>query len=65
MIDGNEYDYDDPVTTTDNVEVAYDWIRNGCVQVAILDAFSLEYLGYMDAEDLPEFKEQLEVQEWD
>lgn len=65
MIDGNEYDYDDPYTTTDDIEVAYEWIREGCEQVAMLDAMSLEYLGYMDFEDLPEFKKQLEDEEWD
>lgn len=60
MIENNTYDYEDPYTTTDDIEVAYNWIREGCEEVAILDALSYEYYGYMDFEDLPEFKAQLE-----
>ena len=56
MIEGNSYDYEDESKMTDDIEVAYSWIRNGCEQVAMLDALSLEYCGYMDFEDLPEFK---------
>ena len=48
----HSYDYDDAGSTTDDVEVAYSWIANGCKEVAILDALSYEYLGYMDYEDL-------------
>lgn len=48
----NSYDYDNPASTTDDVETAYNWIANGCEQVAILDACDLSYLGYMDSEDL-------------
>ena len=42
MIEGNSYDYEDESKMTDDIEVAYSWIRNGCEQVAILDALSLE-----------------------
>lgn len=48
----NSYDYDDPASTTDDIETAYNWIDKGCEQVAILDVCSLEYLGYLDNEDL-------------
>lgn len=48
----NSYDYDDPASTTDDIEEVYSWIDNGCEQVAILDACSFEYLGYLDNEDL-------------
>ena len=60
MIIDNEYDYENEGTTTDNLEIAYDWLRAGCKEIAILDACSYEYLGYMDYEDLPEFKESIE-----
>lgn len=48
----NSYDYNDLASTTDDLETAYNWIQEGCKQVAILDALSYEYLGYMDCEDL-------------
>lgn len=48
----NSYDCDDPATTTDDYETALTWIRCGTEQVAILDALSYEYLGYLDLEDL-------------
>lgn len=48
----NSYDYDDPATTTDDYETALNWIKCGTEQVAILDALSYEYLGYLDYEDL-------------
>lgn len=60
MIINDGYDYFNEGTTTDNLETVYDWLRAGCKEVAILDALSYEYLGYMDYEDLPEFKESLE-----
>lgn len=56
MVIGNEYDVDNPLYTTDDIEIAYNWIRKGCEQVALLDSLSLEYCGYMDYEDLPEFR---------
>lgn len=52
MIINNTYDYDNEGTTTDDIEVVYDWLRAGCEQVAILDGCSLAYLGYMDYGDL-------------
>lgn len=52
MIIGNEYDYECEGCTTDDIEVAYKWIKAGCVQVAILDACDLSYQGYLDVEDL-------------
>lgn len=52
MIINNTYDYDDEGTTTDDIETAYNWLRAGCEEIAILDGLSLEYLGYMDYEDL-------------
>lgn len=52
----NSYDYEDEATCTNEIEVAYGWIEAGCKQVAILDALSYEYLGYMDIEDTPTFK---------
>jgi len=48
----NSYDYEDEATCTNDIEVAYEWIKAGCKQVAILDELSYEYLGYMDYEDL-------------
>ena len=48
----NSYDYEDEASTTDQPEEAYRWIKAGCKQVAMLDALSLEYLGYLDMEDL-------------
>ena len=47
----NSYDYDNELTTTDDLEQVWSWIKNGVKQVACLDAASLDYLGYMDIED--------------
>ena len=52
MIIGNEYDYDCAGCTTEDVNVAYMWIKAGCKQVAILDACDLSYQGYLDIEDV-------------
>lgn len=54
MCFGNEYDYERAACTTDNVDDAYAWLEAGCKQIAILDACSYEYLGYMDIQDLYE-----------
>lgn len=49
----NTYDYDNDATTTDDKYIALAWIEDGkCEQVAVLDALSLEYLGYLDADDV-------------
>ena len=49
----NTYDYDNDATTTDDKYVALAWIEDGkCEQVAILDALSFAYLGYLDADDI-------------
>lgn len=49
----NTYDYDNDATTTDDKYVALAWIEDGkCEQVAVLDALSLAYLGYLDADDV-------------
>ena len=49
----NTYDYDNDATTTDDKYIALAWIEDGkCEQVAVLDALSLEYLGYLDADDI-------------
>ena len=49
----NTYDYDNDATTTDDKYIARAWIEEGkCEQVAVLDALSLEYLGYLDADDV-------------
>ena len=49
----NTYDYDDDATTTDDKYMALAWIEEGkCEQVAVLDALSLAYLGYLDADDV-------------
>lgn len=49
----NTYDYDNDVTTTDDKYIALAWIEEGkCEQVAVLDALSLAYLGYLDADDV-------------
>ena len=52
MIINNEYDYEDETITTDNKEVAYNWLRAGVKEIAIIDGMSYEYLGYLDASDL-------------
>lgn len=49
IIVDNVYDID---SATDDIELAYHWLRNGAHEVAMLDALSLEYYGYLDAEDL-------------
>lgn len=48
----NSYDYEDETTCTNDIETAYKWLQDGCKQIAMLDALSYEYLGYMDIEDL-------------
>ena len=49
----NTYDYDNDATTTDDKYIALAWIEDGkCEQVAVLDALSLAYLGYLDADDI-------------
>ena len=49
----NTYDYDNDATTTDDKYIALAWIEEGkCEQVAVLDALSFEYLGYLDADDV-------------
>ena len=48
----NSYDYEDETKTTDSIDVAYKWILAGCKEVAILDALSYEYLGYMTIDDI-------------
>lgn len=53
----NSYDYDNELTTTDDLDQVWCWLENGVEKVACLDACSLEYLGYMDIEDLMNHKE--------
>lgn len=53
----NSYDYDNGLTTTDDLDQVWWWLEHGVEQVACLDACSLEYLGYMDIEDLMNHKE--------
>lgn len=60
IITDNVYDID---TATDNVEVAFQWLRDGAKQVATLDALSLEYCGYLDEEDLY-FHDNYDETEW-
>lgn len=49
----NSYDYDNDFETTDELWKALGWIEDGdCIEVAVLDACSLEYLGYLDEDDL-------------
>ena len=49
----NTYDYDNDATTTDDKYIALAWIEDGkCEQVAVLDALSLAYLGYLDTDDV-------------
>ena len=58
----NTYDYDDDATTTDDKYIAFAWIEDGkCEQVAVLDALSLEYLGYLDMDDVNELRFEDEV----
>ena len=49
IVTDNVYDID---TAVDDIEVAYQWLRDGEDHIAMLDALSLEYCGYLDAEDL-------------
>ena len=52
MVINDEYDYENEAITTDNKEVAKMWLQAGVKEIAILDALSYEYLGYMDESDL-------------
>jgi hypothetical protein len=62
----NTYDYDNDVTTTDDKYIALAWIEEGkCEQVAVLDALSLEYLGYLDADDVNDVSSYDEVDDYD
>ncbi len=62
----NTYDYDDDATTTDDKYIALAWIEDGkCEQVAVLDALSLEYLGYLDADDVNDVNSYDEVNDYD
>ena len=60
MVIDNTYDYEDESTTTDDIEVAYNWLRAGCKEIVVLDACDLGLYYTMDATDLPEFKLQLD-----
>ena len=61
----NTYDYDDDATTTDDKYIALAWIEDGkCEQVAVLDALSLEYLGYLDMDDVNELRFEDEVDDY-
>jgi hypothetical protein len=62
----NTYDYDNDATTTDDKYIALAWIEEGkCEQVAVLDALSLEYLGYLDADDVNDVSSYDEVDDYD
>jgi hypothetical protein len=62
----NTYDYDNDTTTTDDKYIALAWIEDGkCEQVAVLDALSLEYLGYLDADDVNDVSSYDEVDDYD
>ena len=50
----NSYETDG-CNVTDDYSIAMEWIKAGCEQIAILDALSLEYYGYLDSEDLYEW----------
>ena len=54
MIIDNDYDYYNESITTDNKQIAFQWLRAGVKEIAILDALSYEYLGSMSEDDLPE-----------
>ena len=61
----NTYNYDDDATTTDDKYIALAWIEDGkCEQVAVLDALSFEYLGYLDADDVNELRFEDEVDDY-
>jgi hypothetical protein len=62
----NTYDYDNDTTTTDDKYIALAWIEEGkCEQVAILDALSFEYLGYLDIDDVNDVSSYDEVDDYD
>lgn len=62
----NTYDYDNDVTTTDDKYMALAWIEDGkCEQVAVLDALSLEYLGYLDMDDVNDVSSYDEGNDYD
>ena len=62
----NTYDYDDDATATDDKYMALAWIEEGkCKQVAVLDALSLEYFGYLDADDVNDVNSYSEVDDYD
>lgn len=62
----NTYDYDNDVTTTDDKYMALAWIEDGkCEQVAVLDALSLEYLGYLDMDDVNDVSSYDEDNDYD
>ena len=62
----NTYDYDNDATTTDDKYIALAWIEDGkCEQVAVLDALSLEYLGYLDADDINDVSSYNEDDDYD
>lgn len=62
----NTYDYDNDATTTDDKYIALAWIEDGkCKQVAVLDALSLEYLGYLDADDVNDVSSYDEDNDYD
>ena len=62
----NTYDYDNDATTTDDKYIALAWIEEGkCEQVAILDALSFEYLGYLDIDDVNDVSSYNEDNDYD
>jgi hypothetical protein len=62
----NTYDYDNDTTTTDDKYIALAWIEEGkCEQVAILDALSFEYLGYLDIDDVNDVSSYEEDDDYD
>ena len=61
MIIDNSYDYEDDATTTTDLEVVWKWLKAGVEKVAILDAFDLSYIGYMDCEDLVAYEQMSEL----
>lgn len=66
QITDNFYDYDNDATTTDDKYMALAWIEEGkCERVAVLDALSLEYLGYLDADDVNDVSSYNEDDDYD
>ena len=62
----NTYDYDNDATTTDDKYIALAWIEEGkCEQVAVLDALSFEYLGYLDVDDVNDVSSYDEDDDYD